>query len=304
MSELFTNIKETITRLVQEIKDDDVPGLSAEVAYHGIFSIPAVFILLVTLAAVIDSFADFSLSERLREVVNESAPEPTQDILIALIENAVERVSGGFASLGVILATILALWSGSNGVATLMKSFNRAYDTAEDRPFVRKKLVAIGLTVLLGVMVNLAFFLWVFGYDIGEWIARQLRLGATFDTVWNMSRWPLATLLIILILTVLYHLGPNIPVSFRWALPGAVLATIIWAIVVFGLSIYLQFGNPGSAYGALGGLIVFLFFLYLTGIAFIVGAEFNSVLAERYASTWPETQSAQDDEPEQRAVPS
>lgn len=276
------SIKGIGKELVKEITDDDVPGLAAEVAYHAIFSIPAVFVVLITLAAVIDNIADFDLAGRLQVEINESAPEPTRDILTVLVTNAVDQVDGGAASIGLASAMVLALWAGSNGVGALIKAFNRAYDATEERSFPRKKGAAILLTVMLGIIVNLAFALWVFGGKIGSWIASEFRMGSAFDWAWNISRFPAGVLVIIFMLGLLYYFGPTVDQAFRSVLPGAVLGTVLWGLLVLGFSIYLFFANPGSAYGALGGVIVFLFFLYLTALVFIVGAEFNAVLARRH----------------------
>lgn len=273
---------DTVRELISEFQEDDVPGMAAEVAYHAIFSIPPLMVVFVTLAAVINQFSDFDLAGRMEDMIKSDAPESTQDILLALIQNAVERVDGGAASVGLAAAVLIALWAGSNGVGALIKAFNKAYDTGDERSFIRKRGLAIVLTIALGLIVNLSLMLWVFGRQIGEWIAKQFGMGSTFELLWGISRWPLGTLIIVLMLMILYYFAPNVDQMLRWVLPGALLSTALWFLLVFGFSIYLQFANPGSAYGALGGLIVFLFFLYLTSIIFIIGAELNAVLARRH----------------------
>lgn len=272
----------TLRELVSEFQDDDVPGMAAEVAYHAIFSIPPVMIIFITLAAVLDKFGDVNLADRMRDLVNSDAPESTREILVALIENAVEQVDGGLASVGLATSLLIALWAGSNGVAALIKAFNRAYDTGEQRSFAKKRIVAIALTIALGLIVNLAFLLWVFGGQIGNWMARQFGMGSTFEVFWSISRWPLGATIIILMLMLLYYIAPNVDQTARWVVPGAVLSAALWLVLVLGFSIYLRFASPGSAYGALSGVIVFLFFLYLTSLVFILGAEFNAVLARRH----------------------
>ena len=99
---------------------------------------------------------------------------------------------------------------------------------------------------------------------------------------WNLARWPLAIASIVFILAVLYYAGPNIEQSFRWISPGSVLATALWLIATGGFGIYLQFSNPGSAYGVLGSVLVLMFYLYVTGIIFLLGAELNALIGRRY----------------------
>lgn len=266
----------------KEFVDDDIPGRAAELAYHAIFAIPAVIILLVLIGAIFEQTTDIEVASRLQELVDERAPAETREILTSLIDNAIAQTSGGLASIGAIAAALLAIWSGSNGTATLMKAFNRAYDVEDERTFVKKKAVAIGLTLLLGLMINLAFVLFVFGANIGHWVADRFGLGDAFELAVSIGRWPLGIMFLMLMFAVLYYLGPNIEQSFRWISPGSVAATVLWIALVLGFSTYLRFSDPGGAYGTLGSLLVFLFFLYVTGIILLIGAELNAVLASRF----------------------
>ncbi|CAN5684155.1 YihY/virulence factor BrkB family protein [soil metagenome] len=271
-----------VKEVVGEITGDDVPGLAAEVAYHAIFSIPALLVVLISLAAIIDNTANVEISERLREMITDSAPSSTQEILTSLVDNAVDRADGGAASIGLVSALLVAFWAGSNGVAALMKAFNRAYNTNEERSFPKKKAAAVLLTIGMGLTVNLAIVLWVFGGQVGRWLASEFAMGSTFDWIWNLSRIPVGIIVFVFMLGILYYFGPTSKQEFRWVLPGAVFSTVVWGLLVYGFSIYLQVASPGSAYGALSGVIIFLFFLYLTSLIFVVGAEFNAALARRY----------------------
>ena len=272
--------------LAKEVTDDDVPGLAAEVAYHAIFSIPALIVVLLALAAIIDASADVDLSERLQETITDSAPESMQDILSELVNSAITQVDSGAASTGLAISLLVALWAGSNAVGVLIKAFNRAYDMTERRTFPKLKGWAVLLTIMMGLFVNVALALWVFGGQIGRWIADEFSMGSTFDWIWNLSRIPIGVLVVILMLAVLYYVGPTAKQTFRWVLPGAVFSTVAWGILSLGFSLYLRFVSPGSAYGALSGLIVFLFFLYLTSLIFLIGAELNAVLARRHDSRY------------------
>jgi membrane protein len=274
-------VKEIAKETVREFSDDDVPGMAAEIAYHAVFAIPPFIVFLVAIAAVINNFTAIPVADNLIGIIEDRAPAEMQEMLVTLVQNAVDQV-GGAASLGLLSAAAIALWSGSNGVATLMKGFNRAYDVQEERSFIRKKLVAIGLTALMSVLIIAAFGLFVFGEQIGTFIANQVGLGDAFITTWQILRWPMAIIFIMFLLAVLYFLGPNVEQSFRWISPGSVVATLLWIAIALGFNIYLSFADPGSAYGALGSVVVLLFFLYLTGMAFMIGAEVNAVIGKRY----------------------
>jgi membrane protein len=157
--------------------------------------------------------------------------------------------------------------------------------------------------LLLALFINLAFILLVFGRRIGQWIADQVGLGSAFNVFWNILRWPLAIAAIMVILAVLYYAGPDIEQSFRWISPGSVVATILWLIATAVVGIYVSFFKPGSAYGVVGSVLVLLFFLYVTGIIFVLGAELNALLGKRYdPETVRDLASKPEADPETRAI--
>ena len=275
-------LKHVAKDLFNKIRNDQVTNLAAAFAYNTVFAIPALIILTITMAALVDQASSVHVAERLRDTIQDRAPADTKDLLTSLVDTAVARVGSGKASFGLVTAAVIALWSGSNAIGALMNAFNLAYDVKDKRPFGRRKLLALGLTFLVAVVINAAFVLLVFGKRLGEWIAGQVGLGSTFDTVWGIVRWPIAVVSIALLLAVLYYLGPDVEQSFRWISPGSASATIAWLAATGLFGLYLHVSNPGSAYGAVGSVLVLLFFLYLTGIIFIVGAELNALLAARY----------------------
>ena len=283
-------------RLFHKAQEDELTTRAAAFAYFWMFAIPPLLILAVMVASLLNRVTSVPVVENLRELVVDRAPAEAQDVLLQLIDNAVDKVGGGPATFGALFTALLALWAGSNGVGAMMDAFNRFYGVEKDRPFVRKKLVAIGLTLLLAVFVNLAFAFLVFGQAIGEWIADRFGLGGAFDVLWGLLRWPLAVGAVVLVLSLLYDVGPNVERRFRWFSPGAVVATVLWLVAVLGFGLYLRFADPGSAYGVLGGVIVLMFFLYVTGIVFLLGAEVNVLLDEPVTS--PERATAASAEPE------
>jgi membrane protein len=293
------DVKDLGKEVYGEVNQDKVTSLAAAFAYFTVFAIPALIILSVTIAAWINKATDVQVTENLREYINEQAPASTKDLLNNIVDNAVAKVGGG-TSFAAIVAVLIALWAGSAAVGALIESFNTAYGVEDSRPFLRKKGVTIGLTLLLAVFVNVAFVLLVFGRRIGEWIAEKAGLGTAFDVTWNLLRWPVAIAAIAVILAVLYYAGPDVEQSFRWISPGTVLATVLWLIATALVGIYVTFSNPGSAYGVVGSVLVLLFFLYVTGIVFILGAELNAVLARRYD---PKTVRDLATRPEARGIP-
>ncbi len=268
-------------RLFKKFQDDDTTGLGAEIAYNLIFAIPAFLLFMVTLAAVVNKFIGVPVADSLIALIDQRAPTETRPLLDALVQGVLQQVNGLAVSIGAFVTIILALWGGSGGMDTVIKAFNRAYGVKETRSFVRQKATSIGLTVLSAVLVVAAFVLFVFGGTIGSWVANLFRLGSVFTLVWNLLRWPLAIIFIMFMLAVVYYLGPNIKQSFRWISPGSAVATILWIATLLLFKFYLLVSNPGSAYGAAGSVLVLLFFLYVSGIIVVFGAEINAVLEKR-----------------------
>jgi len=268
-------------RFMAEFKSDDLTGMAAETAYHLIFAIPPILILLVTVAAMLNTFTNVPVVENLRSIVDQRAPADLKTVFDSTIDSAINKANGGAVSIGAAVTFIVALWSSSNAVTSLIKGLNRTYDVDEERSLVKKKALALGLTVLFLLLFNAAFVLFVFGRQIGIWIADKIGLGSVFSSIWNIGRWPVAVILVMLFLSLLFYFGPNIDQDWRWVSPGSIVATLLWVIIVFGFKFYLAVSNPGSAYGIFGALVVLLFFLYVTGLIFLLGSELNAVILKR-----------------------
>jgi membrane protein len=265
-------------RTWDKIASDEVTTLSTSFAYFWAFAIPPLLLLIVMTAAILNRATSVPVVENLRQMIRERAPLQTRQVFLDLVDNAVVRVGDNVVGIGALGTAALALWSGSGAVGILIKGFNRAYGVEETRPFLHRRALNLGLTLLLVFFTNLAFGLLVFGQRLGDWTAGQFGLGSIFDTIWNIGRWPFSILGIMLVLALLYWSGPNVRQPFRWVSPGSIAATVLWLLVIAGFGFYLKISNAGSSYGVVGSVIVLLVFLNFTGITFFLGAEVNAVL--------------------------
>lgn len=261
---------------------DEIGPSASSFAYHMIFAIPPLVILTVTIAALVTRLTSIDVTASLQRQIRDHAPEATKNLLISVVDQAMANVSNGGASLGVAVTAVLALWSGSNAVGSLIRAFNRAYGVAETRSFVQRARLKLILTLFVTISINLAFAAVVFGHRIGQRLADAFDLSARFNRLWNLLTWPTAIVAMMLLFAALYYAGPNVDLSFRWISPGSALATALWlgAASLFGW--YLDVSNPGSAYGALGGVVVLLFFLDVTGLIFLLGAKLNAEIGKRF----------------------
>ena len=267
---------------LKEFSRDDVPMIAAAMAYHFLFALFPFAIFLAALTGLIGRLiGETQLFETIEEYLRNALPATTADAVLGPLNQVITQQSGRALSLGVLLA----LFSASNGVATVMRGCNRAYGIEETRNFILQRLVAIALTVVLTLLLIAGFILLIFGGDIGGWLARQFGLGGAFQVVWNLLRYPLVLVGISLVLAILYWKGPNIDQQFEWITPGSVIATLAWFLATVGFGLYVQFFAAESfrnTYGAIAGLILFLFYLYLTSLVIMVGAEFNAETTKRY----------------------
>lgn len=259
-----------LRRTYKECVDDDCLGLAAQLSYYFFLSLfPAMLFLLAT--------ASFFPIENLTDDVTRALGPLVSAEVLKLIEEQMERLasaeSGGLLTAGVVGA----LWSSSAAIVSIVSSLNRAYDLAETRPWWKVRLVAIGLTLGVAVFILLGFSLVLSGPAAARYLGELTGLGAAFATAWLILQWPLAFAFVAFAIGLLYYFGPDADQDWVWISPGAVFATILWLLVSVGFKLYVSnFTDYNASYGALGGVILLLLWFYLSGLAILAGAEFNS----------------------------
>jgi len=267
----------------KDFKDDDLQGLAAESAYHILFSVVPLLIFLTALTGFVSrqiGVGDVvpAITDWLQRESN--LPRETQQAVLEPIVNTLRAQAGGFLSFG----ALVALWSGKNAIATLMKALNVTFDVEETRPWWKKQLVAIGLTIGLGLALIASSLLFLAGSFIGDTVFGWIGLGDTWATVWGLLRWPLILALLIVALAFFYWAGPNVDAPFKWLTPGSLLAVVLWGVATFGLGFYFaNFAGYVTTYGALGGVLAFIFWLYVMSLILLLGGELNSVLARAHS---------------------
>ena len=274
----------------------EVSALASQVAYSLIFAVPSLLLLVMTVAAIVDRSTHGDVQGRLQREIGRQAPPQLEPLLQYVVEDAVARVDNGSISIAIGVALGVALWSGSAGVSVLINACHRAHGIRNTRSFVRNRLVALQLTVVLSLLSVSSSVLFLGGQRLGELISDWFDLGDTFDAAYRAAQWPVGVAVIALAMVILYRLGPVSHPPYRWIIPGVALGTAGWLGLVAGFRLYLRLADPGTSYGAVGTFIALLVFFYLTGIVFVLGAEVNGILARRYVpagmASAPDPQSA------------
>ncbi|TMK68511.1 MAG: YihY/virulence factor BrkB family protein [Actinobacteria bacterium] len=257
-------------RVWQEYGEDEIGDRAASLSYYFLF---ALFPSLLFLAALLGMLPIPGLMERLMGYVRETLPGDASSVIEKTLAEIVRGSRGSLVSIGVLIA----LWSGSNGMGSVIVALNVAYDVKDARPWVLRRLLAIGLTFGFSLFILGALILMVFGPKLGGVVTGALGLGALFTAVWNVANVPLAMLFVLVGIALVYYLAPAAQQQWRWVTPGSVVALGLWLAMSFGLRLYVkQFANYNATYGSIGGVILLMLWLYLTGIALLLGAEVNS----------------------------
>lgn len=267
-------------RVNERYRTQQIPPLTASFAYFWVFALPPLLLLIVMIGALLNRITDLEITEHLRDQIIDHAPQNMQALLLDLVDTFLEQVSGETATVAVIIAAGIALWSASGAINILIIGFNRAHAITDSRSMIIRRFRTLGLTLAFVLFINLSFVLITFGERIGRWVTDWLGMSHTFEVFWDLARLPIAVTGIALIVTVLYWAGPDVDVPFRLVTPGSLFATIGWLALLGGFGLYLKYANPGSAYGAVGSVIVLLSFLKLSGTIFFLGAVINAILLE------------------------
>lgn len=184
--------------------------------------------------------------------------------------------AGAVLSVGVLGA----LWGASRGVRSIIVALNVVYAVQRARPWWRGQLVTMCLTVAFSVLALGGLLLLIFGERLGGLLAGWTGLGVPFATVWSIAQWPVILVSLVLGLDLVYYLAPAARLRWEWLTPGAAVALVGWVAESLGLRLYVgHFGRFNATYGSIGGVILLLLWLYVTGVALLVGAEINAVIA-------------------------
>jgi membrane protein len=269
------NAKELLSQVWRRIRRDDVFGRSAQLSY---FFILALFPLLIFLSMLLGYFfaAERHVYSRLLVYLSQVMPEPAFQVLRGTLNEITTQTDAGVLSAGLLFA----VWLASFGMMAIIEGLNVAYEVPEARPWWRRSLVAILLTMALGVLVAAAFLVILASGTAVERVVQAFPLVGRLTGLSTVLQWTIAILFLLLALALIFRFAPNLRRS-RWEgiLPGALLTLTCWLAASAGMRMYLSAYNLYSrTYGSLGAVIILLVWLYLSGAAVLVGGELNSVI--------------------------
>ncbi len=260
-------------RTIREFKEDELVDRAAALTYYGVLAIFPAILALVSILGLVGKSATQPLIDNLGK-----APGQAGDIFATAIENLQKsRGSGGILF---IVGLAVALWSASGYVAAFMRASNAIYDVEEGRPIWKKAPVRLGVTLVLVVLLVITALAVVLTGGLAKQAGDVLGVGESAVRVWDIAKWPVLLLIVSVMFAILYWASPNVKQpGFRWFTPGGILAVVVWIVASAAFAVYVaNFASYNKTYGTLGGVIIFLVWLWLSNIAVLLGAEFNAEL--------------------------
>ena len=260
---------------VLRMKKHEGDALASEAAFNFAFSLFPLLLFVVTLIGIFSH--DPAFVNTLLRFLADFVPEETLLLVHRFLLSLQEGNLGGQLS----LSSVLILWPASRIFNAFIKATVRAYEAPGLRPGWKNRLLAVSLVLITGLFGTLAFLAMVLGPLFADLMTR-LGINTFYSNLVEILRFPLSVLLVTPMFAVIYRLGPDLkehPANQIW--PGAFMATLLWITVSALFSAYVDvFADYQATYGALGGIIVLLTWLWLTSVAVVFGAEFNAVFGK------------------------
>lgn len=266
--------KETLARTVAGFKRHKLNHWGAALTYYAVLSL---FPALLVLVSLVGLFADPArVTKVLTDTVSELGPATAAKTFQGPIESI--TANRGAAGAVFIIGVVSALWAASGYVSAFADASNTIYGVEEGRPFWKRKPLQLAVTfvlILLAALVALALVL--SGPVVGA-LGGSLGISDAALTAWRYAKWPAMIVLVLVIFGTLYYTSANAkPTGVRWVSGGAVLALALWVVASIVLALYVSnFSSYDKTYGTLGGVVVFLIWLWITNMALLLGAEFNA----------------------------
>ena len=265
---------QTLKRTISEFKEDNLSDSAAALTYYAVLSIFPALIALLSLVGLIMS--PKKIISAATDLVSSIGPASAVNTLKGPISSL--AASKETAGVLLVVGVVAALWTASAYVGAFMRASNVIYEVEEGRPFLKLRPLQMLVTLLLVLLQAIVLIALVVSGPLATKVGSAIGAGDSAVTAWNIAKWPVLLLVVVLMFCVLYYASPNARLSgLKSVVPGALLALAIWLVASVGFAAYVaNFGSYNKTYGALAGVIVFLVWLWITNLAILLGAELNA----------------------------
>ena len=260
-------------KTLREFSKDQCPDLAAALTYYSVLSI---FPALLALVSLLGIFGDpQKTTSALLDIVQGFAPGQTVETIRPVVQDLASSSAAGFT---LVLGLLTALWSASGYVGAFGRAMNRVYEVDEGRAFVKLRGTMLGVTVVNLLIVVVIAAMLVLSGPVAESVGNLIGLGGAFLMVWNIAKWPVMLVLITVAIAILYYATPNVKQpKFRWMSMGSAIALVVFLLASLAFGFYVAYSNSyNKTYGAIGGVIVALLWLWILNMSLLFGAEFDA----------------------------
>lgn len=258
---------------LRETIEDNVLGIAAQVAYNFFFSM---FPLLLFVAPLLSLVGDkqkivTDLMARIAMIF----PADAYNLVYKVVTDVIFATNApGLISLGAILAA----WSGSNIFTTFMDALDTAYDVKDERPWWKKRLLALAVLAGWALVITLVTVILLAGDSIVSFARVRLGMAGSALEVWAIIQFPVAIGLLVALFYLMYWLLPNVKQDKRQILVGSIVAALLFIAATLLFRLYVQHFPPNKTYGTIGAVMVLLTWMYVVSVVILVGGELNSEL--------------------------
>jgi len=260
-------------RVVHGIDKDDLFGRASELAYNFLLALFPLLLFILTLFGLFASRSN-ELQSNLLSYFAAFLPPPAFQLLKAITTEMAANATGGKLTFGILLT----LWFASGGMSSMISTLNAVYHVRESRSWFRGRVIALGLTIAILILLLTSLFIVLAGEHLTDWIGIKLHLTSIVVIAWKGLQWVAVVLFLALSFSLIYYFGPSLDQrQWHWITPGSVFGEFLWLAASAWLRVYLHFFNTYTAtYGSLGAMMILLVWLYVTGMAFLIGGEINA----------------------------
>ena len=259
------SLVQTVKRTLSEFSEDNLTDSAAALTYYAVLSI---FPALLALVAIVGLVGDpHTVTTELTKLVSSIGPASAAQTFKAPIAGLTK--SSGAAGILVIVGIASALWTASGYVGAFMRASNVIYEVEEGRSIVKLRPLQMLVTLVLVVLLALVLVALVLTGPLASKVGSAIGIGSSAVTVWNIAKWPVLLIVVAFMIALLYYASPNARLrSLKSIFPGALLAIIVWLVASAAFAFYVaNFGSYNKTYGAIGGIIVFLVWMWITNVA-------------------------------------
>jgi len=260
-------------RVVHGIQEDDLFGRASELAYNFLLALFPLLLFVLTLFGLFASRSGELQTSLLSYFADFLPPSAFQLLKAITIEMAANATSGKLT-----FGIVLTLWFASGGTSSMISTLDAIYHVRESRGWFRRRVIALGLTIAILILLITSLFIVLVGEDFTDWIGMRLHLKSIVVIAWKGLQWIAVALFLTLSFSLIYYFGPSLGQRrWHWITPGSIFGECLWLAASAGLRIYLHFFNTYTAtYGSLAAMMILLVWLYVTGLSFLIGGEINA----------------------------